>query len=291
LTPFGVGLPYFASQPRELYRAADFVEITPETLCRERRSGALELVPAKLAQARATCGDRPIVVHGVELSIGSAHSWNGAYIDLLDRFQALWPFAWHSEHLSFQSIPGSDAHSLETGTPLPLPPLREAAELVAARSTAIEARYGVPFLLENPAHYLADLPSDPEIGDDAGLMNAILERCGCGQLLDLHNVWCNAINHHHDPYTLIERFALDRVVELHVAGGVWAEGYWTDAHDSRVPEPVWELLAYTLPRAPNVRGVVFELLEQHAARLGPEVIAEEAARAREIFWRARRAAA
>jgi uncharacterized protein (UPF0276 family) len=106
------------------------------------------------------------------------------------------------------------------------------------------------------------------------------------QLLDLHNVWCNAINHHHDPYAAIDRFRLDRVVEIHVAGGTWAEGYWTDAHDSRVPEPVWDLLAYTLPRAPNVRGVVFELLEQHAIRLGPELMAEEIARAGAIWRRA-----
>lgn len=286
MKPLGVGLPYFEDQPPELYRAVDFVEITPESLCRERRGGALELLPDKLARARETCGALPIVVHGVELSIGSAHSWNGCYIDLLDRFQAQWRFEWHSEHLAYQTIPGSDAHSIDTGVPLPLPPTREAAELVASRSSAIERRYGVPFLLENPAHYLAGLPSDPEIGDDAGLMNAILDGCGCGQLLDLHNVWCNAINHHHDPYAAIDRFRLDRVVEIHVAGGTWAEGYWTDAHDSRVPEPVWDLLAYTLPRAPNVRGVVFELLEQHATRLGSELMAEEIARAGAIWRRA-----
>jgi len=37
----GIGLPYFASLPAELYQqgAADFVEITPETLCRQRPSG------------------------------------------------------------------------------------------------------------------------------------------------------------------------------------------------------------------------------------------------------------
>jgi len=281
----GVGLPYFDDQPSELYRAVDFVEITPEALCRQRRSGVLELLPQKLEQAQKTCGDIPIAVHGVELSIGSAHAWNDAYVDMLDRFQAQWPFQWHSEHLGFQTFPGSDAHSLDTGVPLPLPPTLEAAELVATRSAAIEARYGVPFLLENPAHYLPELTGDADIGDDVGLMNAILDRCGCGQLLDLHNVWCNAVNHRLDPYAIIDRCRLDRVGEIHLAGGAWAEGYWTDAHDSRVPQPVWELLEYTLPRAPNARGVVFELLEDHATRLGPQVIAEEIARARDICRR------
>lgn len=284
----GVGLPYFEDQPPELYRPGlvDFVEVTPETLCRERRGGKLDLLPEKLERAQETCGELPIVVHGVELSIGSAHGWNSAYIDLLDRFQARWPFLWHSEHLGFQTIPGTDAHSVDTGVPLPLPPTREAADLVASRSRAIARRYGVPFLLENPAHYLPDMPSDPEVADDVGLMNAILDRCEGGQLLDLHNVWCNAVNHRHDPYSALDRMRLDRVGEIHVAGGAWAEGFWTDAHDSRVPEPVWELLEYALPRTPNVGGVVFELLEHHATRLGAEVIADEIARARDICRRA-----
>src|SRR5207237_2409985 len=113
----------FQDLPPEIYRggAVDFVEVTPEVLCRERRGGALDLLPDKLAAARETCGALPIVVHGVELSIGSAHGCNAAYLDLLDRFQASWPFLWHSEHLGFQTIAGGDAHSRNTGVARVLP--------------------------------------------------------------------------------------------------------------------------------------------------------------------------
>ena len=92
MTALGIGLPYFQDLPPEIYRggAIVFVEVTPEVLCRERRGGALDLLPDKLAVARETCGALPIVVHGVELSIGSAHGCNAAYLDLLDRFQASW---------------------------------------------------------------------------------------------------------------------------------------------------------------------------------------------------------
>ena len=55
---------------------------------------------------------------------------------------------------------------VNSGVPLPLPSTREAANLVAGRAAAIQRRYGVPFLLENPAHYLPDLPADPEIGEE-----------------------------------------------------------------------------------------------------------------------------
>lgn len=292
--PLGIGLPYFASMPADFYRPGllDFVEITPETLCRQRRNGeavAIDLVPDQVERAQQTCASLPMVVHGVELSIGSAQGWNGAYIEMLDAFQARWPFLWHSEHLGFQTMPGENGATLEVGVPMPLPPTEEAVQLVATRTRAIRERYGVPFLLENPAHYLTELPADPEIGDEGGLMREITERGGCFQLLDLHNVYCNSVNHHCDPFALIDRMPLERVGEIHVAGGEWHEGFWMDAHAGRVAERVWEMLEYTLPRTPNVAGIVFEMLEEHAERLGPEAITEELMRAREIWGRCRRA--
>jgi uncharacterized protein len=294
LQPIGIGLSYFSTLPSELYRPGllDFVEITPETLSRERRDGAaraIELVPEELERARQTCAALPVVIHGVELSIGSAHDWNCAYLEMLDGFQKCWPFIWHSEHLGFQTIPGEGGTTLEVGIPLPLPATEEAVCLVAARSEVLSRRYKVPFLLENPAYYLPELPADPEIGDDVGLMRAITERSGCFQLLDLHNVHCNAVNLGWDSFDAIERMPLSRVVEIHIAGGSWHSGFWMDAHDGRVPEPVWELLEYTLPRTPNVAGVVFEMLEEHAIHLGVRAIEEELIRARDV-WRRCRAA-
>jgi uncharacterized protein len=290
--PLGIGFPYMSVMPPELYQeqVVDFVEITPEALCRERRKGSavvLDLVPLQLEEARTTCGALPIVVHGVELSIGSAHGWNAAYLDMLDRFQLSWPFRWHSEHLGFQTIRGAKGGSLEIGVPLPLPATEEAARLVTQRCSELCRRYGVPFLLENPAHYLSGLPDDPEIGDEIDFMNLITGQGNCGQLLDLHNLYCNSINHKFDAIAAIDRVAMDRVVEIHIAGGSWRNGFWMDAHDGRVPPKVWELLEYTLPRAPNVAGVVFEILDQYAPRLGIDAIMEELARARKIWQRCR----
>ena len=118
----GIGLPYFEGLPPAIYRGGtvDFVEITPEVLCQERRGGTLELMPERVARARDLCGQLPTVVHGVELSIGSAHGCNAAYLDMLDRFQESWPFLWHSEHLGFQTI-GEDAHSLLHDRPRGIP--------------------------------------------------------------------------------------------------------------------------------------------------------------------------
>jgi uncharacterized protein (UPF0276 family) len=282
----GIGFSYISTLPVDLYRPGlvDFVEITPEMLCRTRRDGTMDIVPDKLERARSVCGNFPIAVHGVELSIGSALHWNDDYLDMLDRFQAVWPFHWHSEHLTFQTIPGNDQRPLSTGVPLPLPGTAEVVHLVSGRAAAIRRRYGVPFLLENPAHFLKGLAHEPEIGDEVGLMAAITEHGHCGQLLDLHNLYSNAVNHGFDAFAAVERIKLDRVIEIHVAGGRWEDGYWMDTHDGRVPSPVWDLLEYTLPRCPNIAGVVFELLNYYATKMTVDAIAGELMRVRQI-WR------
>ena len=294
IQPLGVGFPYFAALPADLYRSdlVSFVEITPETLCRQRANGSttqIEIIPDRIATAQDTCAGLPVVVHGVELSIGSAHGLNDAYLQMLDSFQKEWPFVWHSEHLGFQTIAADNGSTLEIGVPLPMPATVEAVELVAGRSTTIQQRYSVPFLLENPAHYFSALPADPEIGNEYGFLTAFTEKSGCYLLLDLHNLYCNAVNHHFDAREVIDTLPLDRVIEIHVAGGSWRDGFWMDAHDGRVPEPVWELLEYVLPSVPKVAGVVFELLEDYAIRLGAPAIENELKRAWQI-WNVRHGA-
>ena len=288
IQPLGVGFPYFAALPADLYRSdlVAFVEITPETLCRQRPAETttqIEIVPDRLATAQDTCAGLPLVIHGVELSIGSAHGLNTAYLEMLDSFQKEWPFAWHSEHLGFQTIAGDNNSSLEIGVPLPMPATVEAVELVASRSATIQQRYGVPFLLENPAHYFSALPADTEIENEYNFLNVFTKKSGCYLLLDLHNLYCNAVNHHFDARDVIDTLPLDRVIEIHVAGGSWRDGFWMDAHDGRVPEPVWQLLEYVLPLATNAGGVVFELLEDYAVRLGTSAIEDELRRAWQIW--------
>ena len=294
--PLGIGFPYMPAMPAEVYRqdVIDFVEITPEALCRERYEGgvvAFELEAQLLARARETCGALPMVVHGVQLSIGSAHGWNDAYLVMLEQLQQVWPFVWHSEHLSFQTIVGQHGEVLETGVPLPIPYTDEAAGLIIKRCAAIAHRFGVPFLLENPAHYLetqghaADTRERDEspVQDEIGFMNRITMGGACRQLLDLHNLHCNAVNHGFDAFKALGCLDLDRVTEIHLAGGSWRDGFLMDAHDSVVPQPVWDLLAYVLPRAPNVAGVVFEVLDRYAPKVGVDAMLRELERARAVW--------
>jgi uncharacterized protein (UPF0276 family) len=228
----------------------------------------------------------PVIVHGVELSIGTASSWNDAYVDILDQFRKHRSFAWHSEHLSYMLAHHAGGQRFHSGVPLPLPFTQEALDCVAPRVNKLTQRYGVPFLLENAVWYLPDLPRDPG-WDEVTFLNRLVEQSDGGLLLDLFNMYCNSLNLGFDLRSALERLRLDRVVEIHVAGGRSEGGFLLDSHSERVPERVWEVLEWVIPRAPNLGGVVYEVLEQAFAPLGVEVMRDELESVRQIWARHR----
>lgn len=289
----GVGFPY---QPG--LRAAievcrdliDFFELSPDLLCDERiTEGGRTLVyrPALLDDALSCCAEHSLVVHGLGLSIGSVSGWEEGYLRILDELHTRREFIWHSEHLGFMTTRDATGQPMHTGVPLPLPFTEEALDLIVPRAESLCRRYGVPFLIENLTYYLPHLPADGG-RDEIDFLNDIVERSGCGLLLDLYNLYCNSVNFRFDAKEALARLRLDRVVQIHVAGGTTHDGFMLDVHSDLVPEPVWDLLDWVLPRAPNLSGVVYELLEQALRIVGVEGIRRELERAHAV-WNKHRA--
>jgi uncharacterized protein len=75
------------------------------------------------------------------------------------------------------------------------------------------------------------------------------------------------------------------VHELHVAGGMFVEGTYVDAHSGPAPEPVWQMLDWVLPRCPNLGGVVFELFGSWYETTGEEGLLMQLAGMREMWAR------
>jgi uncharacterized protein (UPF0276 family) len=177
-----------------------------------------------------------------------------------------------------------------TGVPLPLPFTQDAVDVVAPRADRLARRYGVPFLLENAVWYLPDLPADPG-WDEVTFLNRLVEQSSCGLLLDLFNLYCNSVNLGFDFYQALSRLHLERVVEVHVAGGRTEGAFLLDSHSERIPGPVWEALEWVVRRAPNLGGIVYEVLEQAFDPLGVEAMRSELEGVRAIWARCRGGAA
>ena len=101
-------------------------------------------------------------------------------------------------------------------------------------------------------------------------------------LLDLHNLYTNAVNHRFDAAEYLSNLDLSNVVEIHIAGGVPMMGFHTDSHTGPVLDGVWNLLEQTIPLAGNLRGVTFEFHESSFPMMGESGIHEQIDRARAI---------
>lgn len=166
-------------------------------------------------------------------------------------------------------------------------------ERVAGRAAALQDRLKLPLLHEN-AFYYAPFPGS-EL-EEAEFIARLVDKAQTYLLLDLHNIYSNSLNFAgYDAWKFLRTIPLDRVIEIHIAGGERIGDWYHDFHNHPVPEPVWDMLAHVLRNAPRLEAVTLEVQgPAHNARaqaLGPEwpqMIADDLRRARQI-WDAVRA--
>jgi len=271
LPRLGVGLLYVPSLPRflrEHVEALDYMAIVPDRFWADDGPGDGPRYSENERQVELldwVAERKPIVGHSVGLSIGSAEMFDTDHVEQVARWQARYGFPWHSDHLSFNRLPGLDAHSDLAGLAVPVPYDHDVLEMIAERVQRVRQAVPVPFLLENNVYYV-DLPeqemTEPEF------LNALSSRGGCGLLLDVHNVYVNSVNHGFDARGFIGALDLSRVVEVHIAGGSEMGGMYTDSHAGPVAGPVWELLEEVIAGAPNLCGITFEFEDGYLPALG-----------------------
>ncbi len=140
-----------------------------------------------------------------------------------------------------------------------MPPIlcHDSAHAMADAVARVESQTGLRCLPENPPAtvYLGDL----HLCDYFGLVAA---RANCGLLLDCAHLAIFQRARGHAPLDGLDGFPLDRVVELHVAGGTErvTDGFsWID--DDHGPEPLddtWRIFEHVVARTPNLKAVVYE---------------------------------
>jgi uncharacterized protein (UPF0276 family) len=176
-----------------------------------------------------------MVPHGVKLSLGGAEPVAPHRVAHLARCAVLTEAPLVSEHIAFVRAGG-----LEAGHLLPVPRTREAIDAIVANVKRTQAELPAPLALE-PIAALFDWPDDELSEGD--FLREILDQTDTWLLLDIANVYANAVNRGHDPLSALEDLPLDRVAYAHIAGGVvLADGLYHDTHTDPVPPEVLALL-------------------------------------------------
>lgn len=269
---------YDAHQPALLEKIIPFVrylEVTPDTIAKWSDGKAI-LNPLIVQDLLSVGPHVQILAHGVGLSIGSYDGYSEAYLQLLDQLLEVVPLKWHSEHLGYTSVDGVNLNTM-----IALPRTQEMLDLLCNRIQAIQDRYALPFLLENIVHILPDYPADYS---DAAFLNALTDKTGCGLILDVYNLECDAYNHGFNIDGFITELNLFSVREIHMAGGTIHRGFQLDIHSNLVSQSTIDLTNRILDQtADSVEVITFELLPQAVFQLGEDAVAEEVERLSQIF--------
>ncbi len=199
-----------------------------------------------LAQLRALSERFPISVHGVGLSIGGEAPLDRDHLARLKHLLGWLDPASFSEHLAWSTHDGAFLNDL-----LPLPYTDATLNRVCRHMDEVQETLGRQMLLENPSSYLAFADSTWE---EPAFLREIARRTGCGLLLDVNNVFVSASNLGYAPQDYIDRFPLEAVGEIHVAGhdtdtDDHGAVLLIDSHGAPVADPVWALLDLTLQRS------------------------------------------
>jgi uncharacterized protein (UPF0276 family) len=138
-----------------------------------------------------------------------------------------------------------------------------------------QPRPPLPFLLENVTALLPDPPGE---FTPAQFLNSLVARSGCGLLLDIYNLECDAHNFALDIDGFLDELDLRSVTEIHVACGMEHRGYLLDVHSRQLRPSTLALLERVLPRCDSLRAVTYEIMPEAVPVVGVDVIAAELAR-------------
>ena len=215
--------------------------------------------------------DYAISTHGVGMSLGSADPLDAAHVKKLQRLVNAVDPVLVSEHLCWVGVNGRFLNDL-----LPLPYTEESLLHVVRRVGELQDALKRRILVENVSSYLEFAESTiPEWE----FVREVASRSGCGILLDVNNIYVNAVNHGFDAMRYLEAIEPGSVGEIHLAGFQDTGEILIDTHGSAVCEDVWTLYEKAIARL----GPVPTLIEWDTDIPALEVLLGEADKANHVL--------
>jgi uncharacterized protein len=224
--------------------------------------------------------DKPISLHGVGLSLGSADELDVAHLKRIERVAERIEPGLMSEHLSWSVVGGTYLADL-----LPLPMTEEALDTVCRHVDQTQNFLKHRFFIENPSTYLrfqhSTIPEWEFIAE-------VSARTGCGILCDVNNIYVSAQNHGWDAEKYLAALPAAAIGEIHLAGHSvrsMPDGRTLriDDHGSQIIDVVWNLYEQAL----KIFGPVPTLIEWDNDVPPIDVLLAEAAKAQALLDRTR----
>ena len=181
-------------------------------------------------------------VHGVGLSIGGEMPLDKQHLSRVAQLvNDLNPEVF-SEHLAWSTHDNAFLNDL-----LPVAYNQATLDRVCGHIDQLQDTLKRRVLIENPSTYFEFKSSDRS---EIDFIREMIQRTGCGILLDVNNVEVSCFNHQSNPYDYINGFPSAAVGQIHLAGHTLDNNSIVplkiDSHDEPVCHDVWDLYRHTL---------------------------------------------
>jgi uncharacterized protein (UPF0276 family) len=264
---------YIPAFLRDEPQALDYVEVPFELLRHD---------PSVYSLAK----EIPLVLHCASLSVASPGLCPAETLSQIQHSASAISSPWIGEHLAFitadREEAGGEADAYAPGEPYNIgytvaPPMNaDTSARVAKHLRYYAGHLAAPLLIENSPLYFR-IPSSTM--SQAEFVTDVLDRSPAGLLLDLAHFLISSETMGFDAESELERFPLERAVEIHVSGvDRQPDGVW-DNHAARAPQAVYRLLEQALRRA-RPRAITLEY--NWSVRFSQSMLLEEIAKVREM---------
>ncbi len=256
LTPDKVGLGWRSELAPSILLNLDQIDVVEVIV-----DDYLKAPTSSLRALRTLSSQVEVIYHGVGLGLASAEAVQQKRLEKTAKvMDYLKPKIW-SEHLAFVRSGG-----IEIGHLAAPPRTEQTIHGALSNLDQIKRTIGISPSLENIATLLnppGSKMSEPQ------WVSSVIQESNCDLLLDLHNLYSNAVNFGFDPAKYLEEFPLDRVNLVHLSGGKWIkepENYKSnpsglrllDDHIHDVPDIVFDLLGLLASKVAQPLTVIIE---------------------------------
>ena len=213
----------------------DFLQIHPEHVLQEQGGQYRQ-------QLDDLCNHYALTYHGFGLSLGSIAPLDQQYLQLVKSLLKAHPESFFSDHVSWSSLSHHHFHDL-----LPIIYSEETADYLVERIQQVQEAIDAPLHIENISSYMRFRESSKT---EIEFINEVTKRSGCHLLLDLNNLYANAMNFGDSPEELIRNIRPESVRSYHMAGCTCQTEehgqVWIDYHREAVHEEAWTLFQLAL---------------------------------------------
>ena len=279
LPELGIGITYFSGVEDLLIKnpgIIDVLELEPQTFWLKKQNDFF--VPDDVISFIDQLPGKKLI-HSVGLPVGGNLPPDKAQLSLLKQVIDHFHSPWASDHMGFNAT-----HEFQTGFFLPQHQTEEGVKVAVKNIRTLQRTLNIPIAIETGVNYLQMRKDEMPDGE---FVRNIIEEADCGLLLDLHNIFTNEWNGRQRIDEFLSQIPLDRVWEVHLAGGIEMDGYWLDAHSGAKPDALYRIAQDVIPHLPNVKAIIFELLPVYLSIVGEEVVQDQLFKIRDL-WSARK---